>query len=94
MLGPTGPLPADALSPTWNPYVANNNTAGVLTVTDSTHSANIALLGSYMAASFASGERRPWWHRDHRRTGNGGPNATHAGPFLTSLSLIKCWWFY
>jgi hypothetical protein len=35
-------------------YVANsNNTGGTLTVSDGTHTANIALLGQYMAASFA-----------------------------------------
>src|SRR5215813_9893880 len=34
-------------------YVANsNNTGGTLTVSDGTHTANIALLGQYMAASF------------------------------------------
>src|SRR5262249_54927271 len=35
-------------------YAANsNNTGGTLTVSDGTHTANIALLGQYMAASFA-----------------------------------------
>ena len=36
-------------------YVANsNNTGGTLTVNDGTHTANIALLGQYMAASFVT----------------------------------------
>jgi hypothetical protein len=35
-------------------YAANsNNTGGTLTVSDGTHTANIALLGQYMAASFS-----------------------------------------
>jgi regulation of enolase protein 1 (concanavalin A-like superfamily) len=36
-------------------YAANsNNTGGTMTVTDGTHTANIALLGQYMAASFST----------------------------------------
>jgi len=36
-------------------YTANNtNTGGTLTVSDGTHTANVALLGQYMAASFAT----------------------------------------
>ena len=34
------------------PITALLNTGGTLSVTDSTHTANIALLGNYMASSF------------------------------------------
>jgi hypothetical protein len=60
-------------------YSANgNNTGGTLTVTDGTHTANIALLGNYMASSFATAS-----------DGHGGTMITDAFPTGLTPLLVS-----
>jgi hypothetical protein len=57
------------------PSFAGNSAGGTLTVTDGTHTANIALLGNYMASTFAPSS-----------DGHGGTNLVdHASTDQTSL---------
>ena len=60
------------------PSYAGNSLGGTLTVTDALHTANIALIGNYMAASFAASS-----------DGHGGTNVVEAAPSNQTMLVAQ-----
>src|SRR5262249_20208815 len=52
------------------PTYSGTASGGTLTVTDRSHTANIALLGNYIASTFVTSKRWPWRHQCRRSVRN------------------------